>query len=128
MIEECERGVVDGVQAWRDLLVSEYKRQGFRSYREYARWLEVSHATVSTAMNSKTTTAPGLDFLTAFHRKTGYGLDELIELVFPGMVERRSTPLSTRLLMQEFDQLSAEKQEVVRALIRQWRQIEQPHE
>jgi hypothetical protein len=119
---------VDGLTAWRDLLLSEYKRQGFRSYREFARWLEVSHATVSTAMNPKTTTAPGLDFLSAFHRKTGYGMEELIEMVYPSMVERRLTPLSTRLLMQEFEQLPADKQEVVRALIRQWRETEQAHE
>jgi hypothetical protein len=103
---------------WRDFLVSEYRRRGFASYREFARWLDISIGTVSRMMDAEDPALPGLEVLLKVHKATGVALVDLIELVYPETVVRSDTPVSSRLLAQQIEGLPPELREAIRAIVR----------
>jgi hypothetical protein len=109
---------VANAQAWRDFLLSEYRRRDFQSYRDFGRWLDVSIATVSKALDVDEPALPGLEFLLKVHKATGVALTDLIELVYPEAVVRSDTPVSARLLAQQIEALPPDMRDAIKAIVR----------
>lgn len=105
-------------QAWRDFLLSEYRRRDFQSYREFAKWLDVSIGTVSNMLNAESPVLPGIDVLLKVHQASGVALSDLIEIAFPEAVVRNDTPVSSRLLAQQIESLDPDMREAIRAIVR----------
>ena len=104
--------------AWRDFLVTEYRRRDFHSYRAFARWLDISIGTVSRMMDADDPVLPGLEVLLKVHKATGVALVDLIELAYPDTVVRSDTPVSSRLLAQQIESLPPELRDAIRAIVR----------
>lgn len=80
-------------------------KQRDMSARQFAEFIGVAHSTITRAIDPRSPTSPGLDFLLALAKATGTNLGALVELAYPDVASQTALSAKTLLLAQRIEHL-----------------------
>lgn len=102
---------------FREYLLDEIKTRNM-SASEFARFIGVSPATITRAIDERNPSTPGLDFLLKLSKSMKVSLATLIELAYPeAAAEVQITP-SAKALAERIQRLPPNVQETIAAIIK----------
>ena len=96
-----------------DFILKEMKKRDM-SMREFAQFVNVSHATISRAVDPQKNIIPSTDFLAKLADATHTDIATLIAMVFPELTDLNPEIM---LLAMRISQLHPEQQKMIRQLL-----------
>lgn len=101
----------------KEFIIEEMRRRDM-SARQFAKVVGVSNTTINRALDSKYTADPTLDFLAKLAIATNVSLIALVELSFPGVLEKDQPSPAALIMAQKIEKLPSHLQEAIAAIIR----------
>lgn len=105
----------DPYDGLRNFILSQMKERNM-SFREFADFVGISQSTISRMIRANKPTVPTVELLAKLAITTHTDIIELIDLAYPGIMEKARLSATAQVIAQRIDNLPKEKRDALIAL------------